>query len=69
MSSYVQLGPGLGSRLTVPTFRRRPRERRGLLSAALLAALLASGFWIGAQMDEGRATGAQIQAAQSEVVQ
>lgn len=58
MASYVQLGPRLTSRFSVPRRRRRVREKRPLAMLGLIAAVVVSGLWFGWRLDAGQARAA-----------
>lgn len=50
MSTYVQLGPQLGSRFVVPRLRRRPRERPPIAALGMITVVLLSGLWLGSRL-------------------
>ena len=57
MSTFVQLGPPVGSRFMVARMRRRPRERRPMVALTLITVVLLSGFWLGSRLGPPEAAG------------
>jgi hypothetical protein len=64
MSTYVQLGPQMGSRFQIARLRRRPRERRPMLALGLITVVLVSGLWFGARIGPPEAAGSRFDPVQ-----